>query len=236
MLDLSLKATRRLLERYGFAWICFLCLVGISSAVPPLVLPHELHLRIARIFYGDYTPQLDRLAELTVTNFTHRFFGTIYFVIAPLQFVRSLRGRLPTLHRWCGRLFLVVMVIVTVGGVVFALRASFVGMASALPSLLLAPYIFFSGYRAYTTARVRRFAEHREWMIRCFAGGLSIATIRLWFLLLRFTTDWSIEVVVASTFWLGPLTNLLCAEQWIRWTAPRPRLRGRPAGGSVAGG
>lgn len=216
---------RLFFERSLHFLIGLMCLIGIGSSLAPYLLSHELHMQAAAILYGDYSPQINRLARFTVADFIHRAFGALYFIIAPLQFVRRLRVRYPAWHRWSGRLFLLLSALAVASGLYFTMRAAFVGLASSIPISLVALYIAITGALAYRAARARRFAQHREWMLRCFAGGLMIATIRMYFLFFLYATSLSAELNLVTCFWLGPLTNYAVVELWIRYTRPAPAPR-----------
>ncbi len=202
--------------------IVLMCLIGIGSSLAPYLLSHELHMQAAALLYGDYTPQIDRLAQHVVADFIHRVFGAIYFMIGPLQFVRRLRARQPVLHRWNGRLFLLLSALAVGSGLYFTVRAGFVGLASSIPIFLMGAYISVSGILAYRAVRARRFAAHREWMLRCFAGGLMIVAIRMYSLMFLYASTLSAELNLVTSFWLGPLTTYAVAELWIRYTRPAP--------------
>ena len=77
---------------------------------------------------------------------------------------------------------------------------------------------------AFAAVRRRDIAEHRRWMIRAFAVGTGIATIRLWvgaFIGLHHAlTAEPPNGPVADTFglafWLGLTTNVAIGEWWLR--------------------
>lgn len=75
-------------------------------------------------------------------------------------------------------------------------------------------------------------ARHREWMLRAFAIGLAIATIRPIVALFFVLSDLSPREFFGIAFWLGFSSHLIAAELWIQHT--RPPLRARPRAG-VAG-
>ena len=96
--------------------------------------------------------------------------------------------------------------------------------------------ITIAGYRM---ARQRRFAEHREWMIRSFALTTSIVVNRLWLVLLiaalspqvdtTYGGDRTAMITAAAnaSVWLSWVVNLLAAEWWLqrgRATQVRARL------------
>jgi len=69
----------------------------------------------------------------------------------------------------------------------------------------------------------KEFAKHREWMIRGYAVGLAVATIRP--IMAMF---FAVAVISGETpqpqnffgtaFWIGFVAQSILAEIWIRWT------------------
>jgi hypothetical protein len=81
--------------------------------------------------------------------------------------------------------------------------------------------------KGFVHIRARRPALHREWMLRAFAIGLSIATQRLIFvptLLLAAPTDGQIAAASLAAWALAFVVHTALAEVWIRHTR---MLRGR---------
>jgi hypothetical protein len=70
-------------------------------------------------------------------------------------------------------------------------------------------------------------AQHREWMIRAFAIGLAVATIRpivgLFFAFSRLT-HLTPQQFFGTAFWLGFTLHLIAAEIWINYTRLRPQV------------
>ena len=65
---------------------------------------------------------------------------------------------------------------------------------------------------------------HREWMIRSFAIGLGVSTIRVVYFFCLYTTDWSAQESLITSFWLGWSISLLVGECWIDYTRSERRL------------
>ena len=66
-------------------------------------------------------------------------------------------------------------------------------------------------------------ALHREWMIRAFAIGLAVATIRPdrgRVLRHRRLTHLTPHDFFGTAFWLGFTIHLIAAEVWINYTRP----------------
>jgi uncharacterized membrane protein len=79
--------------------------------------------------------------------------------------------------------------------------------------------------------RAGRVASHREWMIRAFAIGLSIATMRLIFvpalLVAADPTDAQIATLSVASFTAAFVAHASAAELWIRLTrASRTEVAG----------
>jgi len=72
-------------------------------------------------------------------------------------------------------------------------------------------------------ARKRRFAEHREWMIRAMAVGTSISTMRLIFVPTLIAMGESEDVarwLSLTSFGIAFVIHSTVAELWIRSTRP----------------
>lgn len=120
-------------------------------------------------------------------------------------------------------------------------------IGNTMLALLWLP-ITIAGYRM---ARQRRFAEHREWMIRSFALTTSIVMNRLWLVLYlvvlspRVDTTFGgdetamIHAAAGASVWSSWVVNLLVAEWWLqrarsRSAAPSTGRRVLAAGSSAA--
>ena len=77
----------------------------------------------------------------------------------------------------------------------------------------------------------REIAQHREWMIRAFAIGLAVATIRpiigLFFATSRLS-GLTPDAFFGIAFWIGFVLPFLAAESSIRWSRPLRRSAARP--------
>jgi hypothetical protein len=100
----------------------------------------------------------------------HFVAGAVLLLIGPLQLLGRVRARLPGLHRWIGRVYVVAALGAGVGGLVFIARKGTVG---GIPmSLGLAGYgllVTLCAAEAWRHARARRWDAHRAWAIRLFA-------------------------------------------------------------------
>ena len=143
--------------------------------------------------------------------YSHIFAAVFALVLGPFQFATRLRSRHPGLHRWAGRLYLGVGVLVGgLAGLVVAFDA-FGGLAARLGFAALALTWLYTGLRAYRAIRRKDVASHRRWMTRNFALTFAAVTLRLW-LGASFASGMPFDIAYPVIAWLSWLPNLLAAE------------------------
>lgn len=152
----------------------------------------------------------------------HIFASALALLLGPLQFSSRLRARKPHLHRWLGRIYLGVAVLL--GGLAGLYMANFAsgGMAAKLGFAGLASAWLYTGARAYAAAaRARDFAAHRRWMIRNFALSCAAVTLRI-YLPPSLIAGIPFEQAYPVIAWACWLPNLLVAEWIIRASGRTP--------------
>jgi hypothetical protein len=81
--------------------------------------------------------------------------------------------------------------------------------------------------RPFRHIRRHEIDMHREWMIRAFAVGLAVATIRpiigMFFATSRFSGMTAYQFFGTAS-WIGFVLHLMAAEIWIHRTTPRTEL------------
>jgi hypothetical protein len=143
--------------------------------------------------------------------YAHIFASAVALVLGPLQFSAKLRTARLGLHRWSGRLYLGVGVLVGgLAGLFMAFHASG-GLPARLGFGCLALAWLYTGLRAYLAIRARDIACHRRWMVRNFALTFAAVTLRLW-LPASIVSGFPFELAYPAIAWLCWLPNLLLAE------------------------
>jgi len=162
--------------------------------------------------------------------YAHVFASAVALVLGPFQFSAGLRARHLALHRWSGRIYLGVGVLV--GGLagLFMAAHAFGGLAARLGFTCLAVGWLYTGWRAYSAIRGRNIVVHRRWMIRNFAFTFAAVTLRLW-LLASNASDIAFELAYPVIAWLCWVPNLLVAEFLLNQTH---NMRLHPTVGSGA--
>lgn len=165
-------------------------------------------------------PFNQRYADHPVMTLFHTVPGLLFVTLGPLQFMGFVRRRLPVIHRASGRIFVVIGVTSGIAAFLMSVRFPMWGMSlNTLISAGFALFMTFAFINAFRHVKGRRFHLHREWMIRGFAAGMSVAFFRVMLddVLPRmgvesFDTRWNTVVVISFPIVLG------IGELWIRAT------------------
>lgn len=143
--------------------------------------------------------------------YTHAFASIVALILGPFQFSQRLRQRRPRAHRWCGRTYLAVGVLV--GGLagLYSAQFAFGGLAARLGFAALALCWLFTGVQAYLAIRRGDIVDHRKWMVRNFSLTLAAVTLRIY---LPASVAAGIDFAVAyqGIAWLCWVPNIVLAE------------------------
>jgi hypothetical protein len=211
-MSLSEKSlTYRLLKYAGWTYVLLAILILlVSSGIRTLdLLQHPTQIDAYEIRYLDHP----------LVGLLHLIPGLIFLVFAPLQFIKKIRSRHLGFHRVSGRVMLGCGLFSGVMGIIAAFSLpAFGGVGAQTASVLFGLIFTFSLARAFYLVRHKQIALHREWMIRAFSLGSSVATIRIVIGLMQVFGDFEMETIFANGFWLGFTFNLLVGEIWINLT------------------
>jgi uncharacterized membrane protein len=157
--------------------------------------------------------------------FSHLAFALPVLFGAPLQFIVSLRERVPRLHRAVGKAYVV-------GACAAALLAIYLGAVvgeyegSRLSIALTGLLWFFFTIAAWRLAVAKNFSAHRAFMIRSYTMALVLVWLRLMYdfqdYLFFYVTD--VDLRDATREWASWVVPLLVVETWLAWL---PQLRQR---------
>jgi hypothetical protein len=231
----SIKPAQRV-RRTLWSAVMVLALIGIAVVVRRTV-------TLVPILVNGYTPPApasnpvaaqfaaldDIFARYPVLTLIHIIPGVLFMVLGPLQFSATLRARHLHWHRWSGRVYLICSLIIGVSALVMSVAMPAIGgVTQAVATTLFALLFLFALGKAYWHVLHREIAQHREWMIRAFAIGLAVATIRpiigLFFATSRLS-GLTPDTFFGIAFWIGFVLHLIAAEVWIRWTRPQTRQK-----------
>lgn len=164
-------------------------------------------------------PFNNRYIDHPYQTLVHAGLGIIYATLGPLQFTSPVREKFRRFHRWTGRIFIPCAILIGISAITIGLTFPVFGPPVNNVIVTLAGlFMIFSFVKAYVHVRRRQFTVHREWMIRGFAIGISVAWFRLMLndvlqpAGLDFLTSWNIVMWTSfPLFWI-------VAETWIRMT------------------
>ncbi|WP_159942469.1 MULTISPECIES: DUF2306 domain-containing protein [unclassified Nocardiopsis] len=168
---------------------------------------------------------------------THIFGGSLLTLLVILQVWPWLRARHPAVHRWSGRLYVFAGIPLVGVPALLISPVSSTGFSTQISNALWAVLWLSFTALGYAMARRRRFARHREWMLRSFALLFGIAFDRVIIILLILLAMPGLEsayggdeAVLAATIapaasFLSWVLPLLCVEWWLQYRRPRRRSR-----------
>ncbi|MGH9575000.1 MAG: DUF2306 domain-containing protein [Candidatus Acidiferrales bacterium] len=145
--------------------------------------------------------------------------GLFFMVLGPIQFSKTIRARHLWWHRLSGRIFVVCGFVIGVSALVMSFAMPAIGGVNQAAATTLFSILFlFALGKAFLHIRRRQIALHREWMIRAFAIGLAVATIRPIvgiFFATSPLTGLTPREFFGTAFWIGFVLHLIAAEAWI---------------------
>ncbi|GHF30979.1 membrane protein [Kordiimonas sediminis] len=112
----------------------------------------------------------------------HVIFAAIITVGGLLQLIPMIRSKLPALHRWNGRLYILTAMIMSLSGAYMILTrydkvaGDFFGQVTLMLNGVI---IVTCAVMAFKYARVKKFAKHREWALRLFVAVSGVWMFRV---------------------------------------------------------
>ena len=179
----SIKAmsSAPLLRRSGLIWFC-IAAIG-QAAFIWMILAHFGRRTLIGDFAGwndkplikGYVPG-DDAGNLMFA--VHVLLAAVVTVSGLMQLVPALRRRAPALHRWNGRIFLIIAIIMALGGLWLTWgRETYLSLVSAVAVSVDGVLILIFAAQAWRTAVRRDFGAHQRWAMRAF-----LAVNGVWFL------------------------------------------------------
>ena len=143
--------------------------------------------------------------------YAHVFGSVVALALGPFQFSAKLRTHYVALHRWLGRFYLGIGVLIGGAAGLFMAFHAYGGAVARSGFACLALAWLYTGARAYAAVRTRDIVSHRRWMIRNFALTFAAVSLRLW-LPASMLVGARFEIAYPIVAWLCWLPNLLLAE------------------------
>jgi uncharacterized membrane protein len=212
-------------QRALWSAVTFLAFIGVAVAVRRMV-----HL-VPIVVHGYHppavnaNPRLAQFAHYPILMLVHIVPGLLFMILGPLQFSSTIRARHLRWHRFSGRVFVICGLVIGISALVMSFGMPAIGgVNQAAATTLFGTFFLFSLCKAFWHIRQHEVALHREWMIRAFAVGLAVATIRPIIGLFFATsplTGLTPREFFGVAFWIGFVLHLIAAEAWIQTTPAR---------------
>jgi len=155
------------------------------------------------------TPYIDH----PIISILHLLPGILFMLLGPLQFTSSIRNRWPSAHRWSGRLFVLSGLITAISAIAMAiLFPVIVNHFTTAANLTFGGALFIALIIAFHAIKNRDITRHRAWMIRAYAIGLSVATMRIFFGGVFVIFGEFNDAYLPSLVWLTFLLHIAIAE------------------------
>jgi uncharacterized membrane protein len=153
----------------------------------------------------------------------HVLSGMLALLIGPFQFVRRLRRRFVTVHRFMGATYVASATALGVTGLILAPTA-YTGLVASAGFTVLDLLMLFTTWTAVRMILAGRYGEHRRWMIRSFSLIMAGVMLRVWMpihggLAAAGIVAFSSETAYAAVAWLCWVPNLLLAIWFTRHPA-----------------
>ena len=177
---------------------------------------------LAQTLLGDSLPSADSydggFARRPGLTLLHIMPGLVFVILGPFQFVTTIRTKYINLHRWCGRLYVASGLLVGVTALILGIVIGFAGPTETSAVMFFS--VLFLVFLGLAVLRIRRgeVSAHREWMIRAFALGLAVATMRPMVGMLSALTGLPFPEILGISFWLAFSLHLVLAELWVNLT------------------
>lgn len=161
-----------------------------------------------------------RYGDHPVMALLHVVPAGLFLALAPLQFLPPLRRRYVAVHRWSGRVLIVLAFVSASSALYFGLLMPFGGVSEAIAIAVFAGVFLVAIAGAYLAIRRGQVARHREWMLRAFAVAIGISTVRVVGAVLDVAltpAGLRADQVFVISIWTGWILTLGTAESWIRY-------------------
>ena len=141
----------------------------------------------------------------------HIFASAVAMLLGPFQFSTALRQKWTRFHRWSGRAYLGIGVLV--GGLcgLYMSVHAYGGIVAKLGFTGLAVCWLYSGLQAFLAIRRGAVAEHRRWMVRNFSLTFAAVTLRI-YIPASIMADIPFESAYPVIAWVSWVPNLIVAE------------------------
>jgi uncharacterized membrane protein len=150
--------------------------------------------------------------------------GVLYLLLAILQLSYRFRSRHYVTHRRLGRIAAGAAMASGVFAVIFGGLFAFGGTAEGSAAVVFSLWLLVCVVVAVRAIRRGDMVRHRRWMIRAFAIGVGVGTVRIWLVLFEGLGVLDFKAAFGPAFWIGFSMHAVAAELWLRARPDPPEM------------
>jgi uncharacterized membrane protein len=150
--------------------------------------------------------------------------GVLYMVGATLQLAYWFRRRHYPVHRRLDRILLGAGLLTGATAVAVGLLFPIGGPAEMSATVLFGVWFLVCLVLAFRAIRADDIVRHRRRMIRAFAIGVAVGTIRIWIALFVITGLLDLPAAFGPAFWIAFTMHAFAAELWLRFRPLPPEM------------
>lgn len=183
-------------------------------------------LLMALTFIFQYATRYFRWDKATYDEFwnvrfallSHILGGMTAILIGPFQFIRSFRNRHLTLHRTMGKVYLLSILMASIGAyiMVFTTAPGFTPSFAIALFFLASAWITTSGM-AYRSIRLKRIQQHQQWMARSYIVTFAFVSFRFLDYSSFFKSTGTPGERATNAMWICWVVPLLVYEVLLNW-------------------
>ena len=209
-------------NRHPFLWtiVIVLAIIGLATAVRRVLILEYIIPPFNPPKYPGFDSAFFKYAPLALM---HIIPGTLFMILGPLLFVKRLRENSPSTYRWIRNIYLFASTIIGITAIGMSFKTSIGGANETAATTLFAVYFLLCIANTGFYAIKKNAILYREWLLRSFAIGLAIATIRPIVGMFFALSSLSPREFFGIAFWLGFTIHLMIVEAWIRYTRQPPQ-------------
>jgi len=148
--------------------------------------------------------------------YIHIIPGILFLVLGGYQLIPYFRKRNYKVHRFIGKIFLLLSTVILSTAIVLAFMP-FGNWLESMVTFIFGSYLLFCTYKAYYTARNRKFVAHRNWVTRIYFVTIAVSTIRGIVALFVITANQKMQDMFGISFLIAFLLQFLFVEIWIKY-------------------
>jgi uncharacterized membrane protein len=218
-----MRIQKSALVRLSWCGIALLVLIGVGSSIN-----RGAAVTTGLLLFDPLKPTLppsvlkdvERYDEAFIKNrsFTllHIIAGSIFLLAAPIQVSSYIRKHSIGLHRWCGRITILISLAAGVSALILSIPFAFTGKASTSAVTFFGVLFVIALIKAFVAIRQKNVQKHREWMIRAICIGLGISVVRIVGAIVILITRVPTFELLGAAFWLGWLISIMGGEVYLR--------------------